>query len=87
MTPLEALDVARDALWTTVILAAPVMLVGLVVGVIVALFQALTQVQEPTLSSVPKIITIFIILVLTLPLMGGTLSAFMARMSEKMVGG
>jgi flagellar biosynthetic protein FliQ len=48
MTGPETLDVARDALWTIVIVSSPPMVVGLVVGVIVSLFQALTQIQEQT---------------------------------------
>ena len=49
MTGAETLDVARDAIWTIVLVSAPIMAVGLLVGVIVSLFQALTQIQEQTL--------------------------------------
>jgi len=60
MTGLEVLDISREAMWTLIIVAAPMMLVGLIVGVIIALFQALTQIQEQTLVFVPKILAIFI---------------------------
>jgi len=52
MTGAETLDVARDAIWTIVVVSSPLMVVGLVVGVVVSLFQALTQIQEQTLVSV-----------------------------------
>lgn len=87
MTGAEVLDVARDALWVTVLLAAPVMLVGLLVGVVVALFQALTQIQEATLAFVPKIIAIFLVLIMALPFMGAQLSNFMSRLADLMING
>ena len=76
MTGLEVLDIGRDALWTTVAMAAPAMLVGLAVGLVIALIQALTQVQEMTLVFVPKIVAIFLALLIFLPLMGGLIAAF-----------
>jgi flagellar biosynthetic protein FliQ len=82
MTGPEVMDVAREGIWTLVLLAAPTMVVGLVVGVTIALFQALTQIQEMTLVFVPKILAIFITMVLTLPFMGSLMSTFMARISE-----
>ena len=87
MTGPEVLDLARDAVWVTVRVAAPTMLVGLAVGLAVALVQALTQVQEATLAFVPKILAIFVTLVVTLPFMSNELQAFMARLSERMIGG
>src|SRR5487761_2622026 len=62
MTGAETLDVARDAIWTIVVVSSPLMIVGLVVGVVVSLFQALTQIQEQTLIFVPKILAIFVTL-------------------------
>jgi len=79
----EVLDMGRDALWVTVAMAAPVMVVGLVVGLVIALFQALTQVQEMTLVFVPKIIAIFLVLLLFLPFMGGTLSGFSDQVFQR----
>ncbi|RJF76638.1 flagellar biosynthesis protein FliQ [Rhodopseudomonas palustris] len=87
MTGPETLDVARDAIWTIVIVSAPLMVVGLVVGVAVSLVQALTQIQEQTLVFVPKIIAIFITLVLTLPFMADQLHAEMLRISSRITGG
>ena len=76
MDGLEVLDLGRDALWTTVWMCAPVMIAGLVVGLVIAFFQALTQIQEMTLVFVPKIIAIFGALLIFLPLMGALLAGF-----------
>ena len=56
----QVLDIARDGIWVMILVAAPMMIVGLVVGIVIALFQALTQIQEQTLVFVPKIIAIFV---------------------------
>ena len=83
----EVLDVARDAIVTLVFVAAPLMLVGLAVGVAISLFQALTQIQEMTLVFVPKIIAIFITMLIALPFMGDVLAGYMARIATRIVGG
>ncbi|WP_019964571.1 flagellar biosynthesis protein FliQ [Pannonibacter phragmitetus] len=82
MTGPEVMDIAREGIWTLVLVAAPVMVVGLFVGVVVALFQALTQIQEMTLVFVPKILAIFVTMIVAFPFMGSTLNAFMTRISE-----
>jgi flagellar biosynthetic protein FliQ len=82
MTGAEVLDIARESVWTMIFVAAPVMIVGLAVGVVIALFQALTQIQEMTLVFVPKILAIFITLLITLPFMAQLLNSFMARIGE-----
>jgi flagellar biosynthesis protein FliQ len=87
MTGADVLDIARDAIWVTVKISAPTMLIGLAVGLVVALFQALTQIQEMTLTFVPKILAIFLVLLLTLPFMSDVLNGFMARISERIVTG
>ena len=76
MTGAEVLDLGREAIWLTVVISAPVMLVGLAVGFGVSLLQTLTQIQEQTLVFVPKILSIFIALLLFLPIMGGLLGKF-----------
>ncbi len=58
MNGAEVLDVGRDALWLTIQLCAPVLVVGLIVGVTIGLFQALTQIHDQTLVFVPKIIAV-----------------------------
>lgn len=87
MTGPEVLDVARDALWTMLLVSAPVMIIGLVVGVVISLFQALTQIQEMTLTFVPKMIAIFVSLIVLLPFMGTTLGDLMQRLADKIIAG
>ena len=87
MTGGEVLDVARDAIWTIVLVSSPLMIVGLVVGVVISLVQALTQIQEMTLVFVPKILAIFITLLLALPFMADALHSHMLRLSAKIAGG
>ena len=86
MTGPETLDVARDAIWTIVVVSSPLMVVGLVVGVVVSLFQALTQIQEVTLTFVPKIIVVFIAMLLLAPFMLHTLTDFTERIMQQAVG-
>jgi flagellar biosynthetic protein FliQ len=87
MTGAEALDIANAGIWVMIIVAAPMMLVGLVVGVIIALFQALTQIQEMTLVFVPKILAIFVTLLIALPFMGATMSNYMMRIVDMIITG
>ncbi|MEM6617515.1 MAG: flagellar biosynthesis protein FliQ [Pseudomonadota bacterium] len=87
MTGPEVLDVARDGVVTLLIVSSPLMLVGLVVGVVIALFQALTQIQEMTLVFVPKILAIFGAMILFLPFMGQAMSAYMMRITDLISGG
>ena len=83
MDGLEVLDLGRDALWTTVVMCAPAMIAGLVVGLVIAFFQALTQIQEMTLVFVPKIMAIFAALLIFLPLMGALLAGFSNQIFER----
>ena len=87
MTGPEVLDVARDALVTLVLVASPLMLVGLVVGVVISLFQALTQIQEMTLVFVPKILAIFVAMLIALPFMAQVLQGHMTRLAAHIVAG
>lgn len=86
MNGAEVLDVGRDALWLTIQLSAPVLIVGLIVGVAVGLFQALTQIQEATLVYAPKIIAIFVSLLVFLPLMGSLMASFMRNIAGRIAG-
>ncbi len=86
MNGAEVLDVGRDAIWLTIQMCAPVLLVGLVVGVGIGLLQALTQIQEQTLVFAPKIVAIFISLLIFLPMMGALMSAFMRQIASRIAG-
>jgi flagellar biosynthesis protein FliQ len=87
MTGAEVLDIATDGIWTLIIVSAPMMLVGLLVGVVISLFQALTQIQEQTLVFVPKIIAIFVTMLLTLPFLGATMGGYMNRVIDMIIVG
>jgi flagellar biosynthesis protein FliQ len=83
----EVIDVARDAVWTLILLSAPLMVVGLIVGVAISLVQALTQVQEQTLVFVPKILAVFVTFIIALPFMGDAMNGYMLRISARIIGG
>jgi flagellar biosynthetic protein FliQ len=87
MTGLEVLDVARDAIFTIVLVSSPPMVVGLVVGVIISLLQALTQIQEMTLAFVPKILAIFAAMLVALPFMADVLHGHMIRLAARIAAG
>lgn len=83
MSGTEVLDVAREAIWLTLQLCAPILLVGLIVGVGIGFLQALTQIQEQTLVYAPKILAVFLALLLFLPMMGALLAGFMAQIAAR----
>jgi len=83
MSGAEVLDVGRDAIWLAIQLSAPILIVGLVVGMGIGLFQALTQIQEATLVFAPKIMAIFVALLVFLPLMGALMGAFMTQIAAR----
>jgi flagellar biosynthetic protein FliQ len=87
MTGPEVLDVARDAIETLLIVSAPLMLVGLVVGVAISLLQALTQIQETTLVFVPKIIAIFLAMLIALPFMADAMHNNFLRLTAHITNG
>lgn len=80
MTGAEALDIARDSIWVLILVSGPIMLVALAVGTVIGVLQALTQVQEATIVFVPKIISVFLVLLLLLPFMAQQLGAYMTEM-------
>ncbi len=87
MTGPEVLDLARQSIFVLLEVSAPMMIVALVVGIAIALLQALTQVQEMTLVFVPKIVAIFVVLLLALPFMGQALAGYMNLVAQKIVAG
>ena len=76
MDEVAVLEVGRDALVVILKASGPIMLSGLLIGLLIALFQALTTIQEMTLTFVPKIIVIFIAIVVFLPFMMTTVIEF-----------
>ena len=84
MNEAQALDFMRDAILTLLKVTTPIMLVGLVVGLIISLFQALTSIQEMTLTFVPKIIVIFGTVIFMLPYMITTIVDFTTSLFARM---
>ena len=87
MTAQTAIDLTREALWISLLVGAPVLVAGLMVGLFVGLMQALTQIQEMTLVFVPKILAIFIAMLVALPFMGDVLQGHMTRLAARIIGG
>lgn len=87
MTGPEVLDIARESIFVLLKVAGPMMLVGLGVGLLISLFQALTQIQEMTLAFVPKIVAIFLTLLLTLPFIGAQLTSLMETIADQIARG
>ncbi|HEX3485670.1 MAG TPA: flagellar biosynthetic protein FliQ, partial [Micropepsaceae bacterium] len=77
MTAADTLDFARESIYLLIELAAPTMITALVVGVVIGLLQALTQIQEATLVFVPKILAIFLVLLIALPFAGEAMATYM----------
>ena len=86
MSAEATLDVAREAILVLIKIGAPVMLTALAVGLVIALLQALTQLQEMTLAFVPKILAIFLVVVLTLPFMLATLATVTEDLYSRIAG-
>ena len=83
MTEAFVLGLARDALTITLMLAAPIMGVGLIIGLGVSIFQALTQIHEMTLTFVPKLIGVALVLVL----LGSWMLQNLLQFATRMLGG
>ncbi len=86
MDETEIIDFTREAIMLTIKISAPVMIVGLVIGVAISLVQALTQIQEMTLTFVPKIMAIFATIFIMFPMMVAALIAFTQKIADKIVG-
>ncbi len=86
MNETEVLDIGREAIWVMIKAAGPLMIVALVVGLIISVFQALTQIQEATLTFVPKILVLFVSMLLFLPFMLATLRGFTLELFDRIVG-
>lgn len=76
MNEADALDIAQAAIWTVVVASGPAVLAAMIVGVAIAFVQALTQVQEMTLTFVPKILAIFVTIAISAPFIGAQISIF-----------
>jgi flagellar biosynthesis protein FliQ len=87
MTGPEVLDVARDGIFTFFKVGMPIMLIGLAIGLVISLFQALTQIQEQTLVYVPKIVSTFLGLLFLMPFMSDAMQSYMMRVAARIIAG
>lgn len=76
MNEADALDLAQAAIWTVIVSSGPAVFAAMVVGVTIAFIQALTQVQEMTLTFVPKILAVMVTIAISAPFVGGQISIF-----------
>jgi len=86
MTPTTVIEIGRGALELTLLISAPLFIAALVTGLIVSIFQAATQINEATLSFVPKLVAIFLTLILAGPWMITMMTDYMRRLFESIPG-
>jgi flagellar biosynthetic protein FliQ len=67
MEPQDAIDLAREAIWVATLIGSPILAAGMLIGLVVGLLQAMTQIQESTVAFVPKLIVMVLVLTLALP--------------------
>ena len=82
MSSAEVIDIAREALWLIIKCSAPLLIVSLVEGLVISIFQTVTSIQEQTLTFVPKILSIFITLILCGGWIMDNIVTFMIRLFE-----
>ena len=87
MSAFDAMEIARAGLVLVLTIVGPLLLTSLLVGVVIGLFQALTQVQEQTLTFVPKLLAMGLVLLLCLPMIGHAMSDFTMQISDRIVNG
>jgi flagellar biosynthesis protein FliQ len=81
----EVIEICREAIYVLILTAAPMMIAALVMGLIVALLQALTQIQEATMTFVPKVLAMLFVLVLTMPYVFNKLADLNTKLQDKIV--
>ncbi len=83
MTPAESIELFQSALWTAFLISAPMLTFGLVAGLMVSIFQAVTSIHEMTLVFVPKVLAVVLALVIFMPWMINTLMSFTTQLFMK----
>jgi len=86
MNEMEVLDIARDSLGVMLLISAPILAVGLVIGLLISIFQTLTHIQEMTLTFIPKIVAVFATTIFVMPWMLRELTEFNNRLMDKIIG-
>ncbi len=87
MNEVEVLEISRDAVFTLLKVVTPILSVALFVGLIIGIFQALTQIQEMTLAFVPKIISVFVVIILLFPFMLNQMQTLTESLFNKIANG
>lgn len=87
MNEVEVLDISREAIFTLIKVVSPALLVALFIGLIIGIFQALTQIQEMTLAFVPKILGVFFTLILLFPFMLNQMRMLSETLFDKIITG
>lgn len=85
MEPQQLLDIGQDALWVLIKISTPIMLLALTIGLVISLIQALTQIQEMTLTFVPKIVAMLLFLLAFMPFIGSQLAGLNERINEQII--
>lgn len=85
MNEVAVLEIGRESLYIILLISGPIMIAGLIIGLIISLFQALTTIQEMTLTFVPKILVIFVATIVFLPFMMTTLIEFSRTLFDRIV--
>jgi flagellar biosynthetic protein FliQ len=85
MNEAEVIEICRESILVMLKLAGPILIAGLVTGVLVSLLQAVTQIQETTLAFIPKMLIIFAMTIWLLPFMLDTLGSFTKSLSDRIV--
>ncbi|MDY0110444.1 MAG: flagellar biosynthesis protein FliQ [Candidatus Krumholzibacteria bacterium] len=86
MTAEAVVEIGQQALQTTLLVAGPMLLAGMAVGLVISIIQAATQVNEMTMTFVPKIIAVFLVMVLSLPWAINQLTGFTRSIFERLAG-
>ena len=86
MTPEQVIEIGQAAVRTTIFVAGPMLAAGMLVGLIISIFQAATQINEMTMTFVPKIIAVFVVLVLALPWIISQMTSFTTGIFERLAG-
>lgn len=87
MNPVDALDLVQLAMWTVIVMSAPAVVPAMIIGVVIALLQALTQVQEVTITFVPKIMIVFFSIALAASFMGNQINGLIVVILDKIESG
>lgn len=80
MTDVQVIEIVRNAFYYTIIIVGPILLISLIVGLVISIFQAATSISEQTLTFVPKLVAVFIVIVLLLPFIISEMKTFTIAM-------